>query len=88
VVASLALRSRKAKAGANDEGHSSLTLMRAMRTFLRYDLQPPVSGFYVIPAMRALRFCERGETDRRVLLPTLRRIPAGVLVERWHLDRL
>jgi hypothetical protein len=61
---------------------------KALRTHLAANLIPPLRFWYVPAARKALRLYRDGNPDRRVLLPNGRRMTAGALVERWHLDRL
>jgi hypothetical protein len=59
-----------------------------MRTHLKYNLFPPVGWWYVPAAKRALKLNREGKLDRRVWLPTGRRVRAEELVDRFELDRL
>lgn len=53
---------------------SRLLGVHPMRTHLRSNLFPPVSAWYVPAAKRALKLYGEGKLDKRIWLPTGRRI--------------
>jgi hypothetical protein len=68
--------------------NSVLDELRKLRLHLRANFRPPEPVWNVPSAYRALKLYRADELDRRVLLPTSRRISVAEAVERWHLDRI
>ncbi len=73
---------------AASPGRPRVEPVHAMRTHLRSNLFPPVSAWYVPAAKKALKLYREGKLDRRIWLPTGRRISVAEAVQLWRLDRL
>jgi hypothetical protein len=65
-----------------------LSELRELRLHLRANFRPAERVWNVPSAYRALKLYRADKLDRRVLLPSGRRISVAEAVERWHLDRL
>ena len=71
---------------------TKLQLENAVRTHLLYNHYPPIPSSMVAPCVRAIEYANRGEYDKKVLLPKgmtykgKRLAPIDAVIEAHHLE--